>query len=79
MNIIKESNFFEFGFAVGQDGGRKASQGKSGLANMVHNFKRFPIASVSMESAFLLISSQKKFCFYMPVFVREGGGRNHIK
>ena len=53
----------EVGFTVDQDEGRKASQGKDGLdaimAIMIYNFKCFPTASVSTQSAFLLISSQK--------------------
>ena len=70
---IKKSNFFEVGFAVGQDGGRKASQGKSGLAIMFHNFKRLPTASVSTQSAFLLISSQKHSVLMCPCLLGLGG------
>lgn len=64
-SFVRNNIFFEVGFTVGQDvgQGRKASQGKGGLdailVIMIYNFKRLPTASVSTQSAFLLISSQK--------------------
>ena len=62
-SLVRNIIFFKVGFTVGQDEGRKASQGKGGLdaimAIMIYNFKWFPTASVSTQSVFLLISSQK--------------------
>ena len=62
-SLVTNNIFFEVGFTVGQDEDRKASQGKGGLdaimAIMIYNFKCFPTASVSTQSAFLLISIQK--------------------
>ena len=62
-SLVRNNIFFEVGFTVDQDEGRKASQGKDGLdaimAIMIYNFKCFPTASVSTQGAFLLISSQK--------------------
>ena len=47
-SLVRNNIFFEVGFTVGQDEGRKASQGKGGLdaimAIMIYNFKRFSTA-----------------------------------
>ena len=74
---IKKSNFFEVGFAVGQDGDRKASQGKSGFSHYVSQLQEAPHSFSKHAKCFPVNFQPKTFCFDVSVFARVGG--DHMK